>query len=222
DGLLVVAEEEIFGPRSHRAAAAVAPRKPPKGFRGLGGFNQLQPGDFVVLSVNGVGQYLGLTKLPLKGTPIGFLHIPSQGGVVYLPVYRLGEVSRYVGADGAGPRLDRLGGQTWEKTKRKVSAEIRKLAEDLLQLYAQRQALPGHAFPPADDLFREFEATFPFDETPDQQRAIDDVLADMEKPRPMDRLVGGDVGDRKTRDALRSALTARLGGEPDAVPRASA
>ncbi len=216
DGLLVVAEEEIFGPRSHRASA-IAPKKPPKGFRGLSDFGQLQPGDFVVHAINGVGQYLGLTKLPLKGTPIDFLHIQYEGGVLYLPVYRLGEVSRYVGADGAGPRLDRLGGATWEKTKRRVSAEIRKLAEDLLQLYAQRQALPGHAFPPADDTFHEFEATFPFDETPDQQRAIDDVLADMEKARPMDRLVCGDVGYGKTEVALRAALKAVLGGKQVAV-----
>jgi transcription-repair coupling factor (superfamily II helicase) len=215
DGLLLVAEEEIFGPRAHRETP-VAARKPPKGFHGLSDFTQLQPGDHVVHAVNGVGLYKGLTKLPLKGTPIDFLHLQYEGGVLYLPVYRLGEISRYVGGDGA-PRLDRLGGITWEKTKRKVSAEVRKLAEDLLQLYAQRQALPGHAFPPAYDMFREFEATFPFEETPDQQRAIDEVVGDMERARPMDRLVCGDVGYGKTEVALRAALKAVLGGKQVAV-----
>jgi len=216
DGLVVIAEEEIFGARSHI-------RKPTKASGpttlrgGIADFSQLQVGDYVVHRVNGVGKYLGLTKLPLRGTPIDFLHLQYEGGVLYLPVYRLSEVSRYVGADGAKPRLDKMGGQTWDKTKRKVSAEIKKLAEDLLQLYAQRQALPGHAFPPPDDAFHEFEATFPFEETPDQQRAIDEVAADMEKPRPMDRLVCGDVGYGKTEVALRAALKAVLGGKQVAV-----
>jgi transcription-repair coupling factor (superfamily II helicase) len=110
-----------------------------------------------------------------------------------------------------------MGGQTWEKTRRKVSAEVKQLAEELLKLYAQRQALPGHAFPPADDVFREFEATFPFEETPDQQRAIDEVAADMERPRPMDRLVCGDVGYGKTEVALRAAFKAVLDGKQVAV-----
>ena len=217
DGLVVIAEEEIFGARSHirKPTKASAPGKAFGG--GIADFSQLQVGDYVVHRVNGVGKYLGLTKLPLRGTPIDFLHLQYEGGVLYLPVYRLSEVSRYVGADGAKPRLDRMGGQTWDKTKRKVSAEIKKLAEDLLQLYAQRQALPGHAFPEADDAFREFEATFPFEETPDQQRAIDEVMGDMEKPRPMDRLVCGDVGYGKTEVALRAALRAVLGGKQVAV-----
>jgi transcription-repair coupling factor (superfamily II helicase) len=216
DGLVVIADEEIFGARSHV-------RKPPsargaKGFAaGLADFSQLQAGDYIVHRVNGVGKYLGLTKLPLRGVPVDFLHLAYDGGVLYLPVYRLSEVARYVGADGAAPRLDKMGGQTWEKTKRKVSAEVKKLAEELLQLYAQRQALPGHAFPVADETFLEFEATFPFEETPDQQRAIDEVMADMEKPRPMDRLVCGDVGYGKTEVALRAALKAVLGGKQVAV-----
>jgi transcription-repair coupling factor (superfamily II helicase) len=217
DGLVVIAEEEIFGVRSHvrKPAKASAPGKSFRG--GIADFSQLQVGDHVVHRVNGVGKYLGLTKLPLRGTPIDFLHLQYDGGVLYLPVYRLSEVSRYVGADGGKPRLDKMGGLTWDKTKRKVSAEVKKLAEELLQLYAQRQALPGHAFPATDDTFREFEATFPFEETPDQQRAIDDVLADMERPRPMDRLVCGDVGYGKTEVALRAALKAVLGGKQVAL-----
>jgi transcription-repair coupling factor (superfamily II helicase) len=217
DGLLLIAEEEIFGPRSHKRP----PTKPSKAVAAFTGgvtdFSQLAPGDYVVHTVNGVGQYKGLTKLPLKGTPIDFLHLEYEGGSLYLPVYRLNEVQRYVGAEGHKPKLDRLGGVTWEKTKRKVSAQVKQLAEDLLKLYAQRQALPGHAFPPPDDVFHEFEATFPFEETPDQQKAIDDVVADMEKPRPMDRLVCGDVGYGKTEVALRAALKAVLGGRQVAI-----
>jgi transcription-repair coupling factor (superfamily II helicase) len=167
--------------------------------------------------VNGVGLYKGLTKLPLRGAPLDFLHLEYEGGALYLPVWRLNEVTRYVGAEGAKPKLDRLGGVTWEKTRRKVSAEVKKLAEELLLLYAQRQALPGHAFPPGDAVFHEFEATFPFEETPDQQKAIDDVIADMEQARPMDRLVCGDVGYGKTEVALRASLKAALDGKQVAV-----
>jgi transcription-repair coupling factor (superfamily II helicase) len=154
DGLVVIAEEEIFGARSHTRRPQAASRG--KAFGDVTDFAQLQPGDYVVHSVNGVGLYKGLTKLPLRGSPIDFLHLEYEGGALYLPVYRLSEVQRYVGAEGTKPRLDRLGGVTWEKTKRKVSAEVRQLAEELLQLYAQRQALAGHAFPAPDEAFREF------------------------------------------------------------------
>jgi transcription-repair coupling factor (superfamily II helicase) len=217
DALVVVPEEEIFGARSHTRQPA-RPASAGKAFRaGVSDFSQLQVGDYVVHTVNGVGLYKGLTKLPLGGVPLDFLHLQYEGGILYLPVYRLSEVSRYVGAEGTKPRLDKMGGLTWEKTKRKVSAEVKQLAEDLLKLYAQRQAVPGHPYPPADDTYLEFEATFPFEETPDQQRAIDEVLADMEKPRPMDRLVCGDVGYGKTEVALRAALKAVLGGKQVAV-----
>src|SRR5262249_62042777 len=99
----------------------------------------------------------------------------------------------------------------------RVPPELKKLAEALLQIYAQRQALPGHPFPPADAMFREFEGTFPFEETADQQRAIDEVIGDMEKPRPMDRLVCGDVGYGKTEVALRATLKAGGGGKQGGV-----
>ena len=144
---------------------------------------------------------------------IDALQLEYDGGTLYLPVYRLGEVQRYVGAEGHAPRLDKLGGLTWEATTTKVKRHVRALAEELLQLYAQRASLPGHRFPPADDSFRELEATFPFDETPDQAAAIDAVLADMEAPRAMDRLVCGDVGYGKTEVALRAIFRAVQGGK---------
>src|SRR5262249_56298239 len=130
------------------------------------------------------------------------------GGTLDMPVHRLGEVQRSIGAEGNAPRLDKLGGQTWETTRSKVARHVCALAEGLLQLYAQRASLPGHRFPPADDSYRELEATFPFDETPDQSAAIEAVLADMEAPRAMDRLVCGDVGYGKTEVALRAVFRA--------------
>ncbi|HSD87743.1 MAG TPA: DEAD/DEAH box helicase, partial [Kofleriaceae bacterium] len=141
------------------------------------------------------------------------LHLEYDGGTLYLPVYRLGEVQRYVGAEGHAPKIDKLGGVTWEATQSKVKRHVRALAEELLQIYAQRKSLPGFRFPPADDSFRELEATFPFDETPDQAQAIDAVLGDMEAARAMDRLVCGDVGYGKTEVALRAIFRSVQGGK---------
>ena len=219
DRVAILSDDDIFGARraqsTHQRQAARRARDALMG--GVADFSQLQPGDFVVHRLHGIGQYQGLAKLPLGGTPIDFLHLAYDGGTLYLPVFRLDEVQRYVGADGLKPRLDKLGGITWEKSRRKAAREVRALAEELLQLYAQRAALPGRAFPPADAMFREFEATFAFDETPDQQTAIDDVLSDMEKEQPMDRLVCGDVGYGKTEVALRAILKATLGGAQAAM-----
>jgi transcription-repair coupling factor (superfamily II helicase) len=148
---------------------------------------------------------------------IDCLQLEYDDGTLYLPVFRLGEVQRYVGADATAPRLDKLGGITWEKTRRKVSIQIQALAEELLQLYAQRAALPGHRFPAADDDYDELVARFPFEETADQQTAIDAVISDMETPRAMDRLVCGDVGYGKTEVALRAIFRAVAGGKQAAL-----
>jgi transcription-repair coupling factor (superfamily II helicase) len=219
DRLALLSDDDIFGPRraSSTRQRQAARRARDALLGGVADFSQLRPGDFVVHRLHGIGEYQGLVKLPLGGTPIDFLHLSYDGGQLYLPVYRLDEVQRYVGADGQKPRLDKLGGITWEKSRRKAGREVRALAEELLQLYAQRAALPGRAFPQADAMFREFEATFAFDETPDQQTAIDDVLTDMEKSSPMDRLVCGDVGYGKTEVALRAMLKAALGGAQAAM-----
>ena len=206
--LALVAEEEIFGARAHRAApAASAP--------GFGDLAEIAEGDLVVHDEQGVGRYRGLKKLTLRGVAHDFLHLEYDGGGLYVPVYRIGVVHRFLG--GTTVPLDKLGGFTWQEKRRRVSAEARKLAENLLQLYAQRQALPGHAFPPPDVIFREFEETFPFEETVDQDKAIAAVLADMQGEAPMDRLVCGDVGYGKTEVALRASLLAALGGRQVAV-----
>jgi transcription-repair coupling factor (superfamily II helicase) len=210
DRLALVAEEEIFGARAHREA-------PPATTPAFGDLAEIAEGDLVVHDEQGVGRYRGLKKLTLRGVAHDFLHLEYQGGSLYVPVYRIGVVHRFVGGTPETVRLDKLGGATWVEKRRRVSAEARKLAEDLLQLYAQRQALPGHAFPPPDVVFREFEETFPFEETADQDKAIAAVLADMQAEAPMDRLVCGDVGYGKTEVALRASLLAALGGRQVAV-----
>jgi transcription-repair coupling factor (superfamily II helicase) len=231
DGIAVISAGDVFGTRAHA-------RKPARKGKdlllgGVGDFSQLAVGDYLVHQRHGVGRFLGLKKLPygqpappqvdptdptrllpLEPVPeIDCLQLEYDDGTLYLPVFRLGEVQRYVGADATAPRLDKLGGVTWEKTRRKVSIAVQALAEELLQLYAQRAALPGHRFPPADDDYDELVARFPFEETPDQQAAIDAVIGDMEAPRAMDRLVCGDVGYGKTEVALRAVFRAAAGGK---------
>jgi len=208
--LALIAEEEIFGARAHREAPA------PK-VTGFGELAEIAEGDLIVHDEQGVGRYRGLKKLTLRGVAQDFLHLEYDGGGLYVPVYRIGVVHRFVGGTPETVRLDKLGGATWIEKRRRVSAEARKLAEALLQLYAQRQALPGHAFAAPDVVFREFEETFPFEETADQDKAIAAVLADMQDEAPMDRLVCGDVGYGKTEVALRAALLAVLGGFQVAV-----
>ena len=232
DGIAVVTAADVFGQRTHHAKNTR--RRAKDALLGsVGDFSQLAAGDYLVHQRHGVGRYHGLKKLAVGMTSlfavttsgaaapplqeIDTLQLEYDGGTLYLPVYRLGEVQRYVGAEGHAPKLDKLGGVTWEATRSKVARHVRALAEELLQLYAQRASLPGHRFPPADDSFRELEATFPFDETPDQAAAIDAVLADMEAPRAMDRLVCGDVGYGKTEVALRAIFRAVQGGKQACV-----
>lgn len=215
EALVVLTDDDIFGEkrRSSRRQRRAAERAREALKGGVADFSQLKEGDYLVHTIHGVGLYQGLRKLPIQGVPIDFLHLEYTGGNLYLPVVRIGEVQRYVGAEGLSPRLDKLGGQSFAKTKRKVSKKVHALAEALLQLYAQRAALPGHAFPPPDSMYHEFESSFEFEETPDQQKAIDEIRDDMSEPRPMDRLVCGDVGYGKTEVALRAILRAVFGGK---------
>ena len=208
DRLVLVTEAEVFGER----------RQVRRGRREkLGDFlsslAELKPDDYVVHVDHGVGAYRGLRHMQVAGTEGDYLHLEYQGGDrLYLPVDRINLVQRYVSGDGAAPTLDKLGGTSWERTKARTRESILAMAHELLRVYAAREA---HARPPyeADDpLYREFAARFPFEETPDQQRAIDEVLADLERPKPMDRLVCGDVGFGKTEVAMRAAMVTVLAG----------
>lgn len=211
DRALFLSEADLFGRVTRRS-------KPRRRRAGLGSLAQLSVGDYVVHITHGVGRYAGLMKLALGGVPGDYVQVEYAGtDKLYLPVHRLGEIERYVSAEAKGPRLDKMGGTTFETKKGKVKAEIRQMAEELLQIYAQREALDGHAHPPPDDIYRGFEATFPFEETPDQHDAIEAVQKDLGRPQPMDRLVCGDVGFGKTEVALRAAFRAAVGGKQVAV-----
>ncbi len=223
-GLTLVTEAEIFGAR-------VLPRRRPRPKEALpfSSFEDLREGDYVVHVEHGIARYRGLEQLTVGGQEGDFLHLMYAGtDRLYVPVSKLHLVQRYVGGDAAGPQdsgllrrggpaLDRLGGTTWARAKERVRASVRELAGELLQLYAARQVLTGHAFAPDTPWQKEFEAAFPYEETPHQLQAIRDVKRDMEVPRPMDRLVCGDVGYGKTEVALRAAFKAVMEGKQVAV-----
>ena len=213
DHLGIITEEEIFGQRSHHHKPK---RKSARElFSGLG---DLRENDYIVHIDHGVGRYLGLIHLKTGAISGDYLHLEYAGNdKLYLPVERIEKVQKYIGGEGAQPRLDKMGGQSWEKARLKARTAIEELARQLLEIYARRELCEGFAFSPPDRLFREFEATFPYEETPDQANAILETLADMCSPRPMDRLVCGDVGYGKTEVALRAAVKAVLDGKQVAV-----
>ena len=178
------------------------------------GLKELKNGDLVVHVEHGVGRYAGLKKLAMGPHENDFIVVEFAGNdKLYLPVYKLGRLQKYSGATQANPKVDKLGGTAWQK----VRAKARKAAEEdalaMLKLYAKREVADGYSFSPPDDFFRSFEATFPFDETPDQLQCIEEVLADMSAPRPMDRLLCGDVGFGKTEVAIRATMKAVLDGK---------
>ncbi len=217
DGLVLVTEEEIFGSRVHRRkerAPAIDPSRP-----FLEDLRSLVIGDYVVHAEHGIGRYQGLVHKAIPGGhTVDLIAIEyGAGDKLYLPVWRLNQLGKYMGGESSSPKLDKLGGSTFSRTKARVAREVRKMADELLRLHAERQALAGDALPPADDDYRAFEATFPFDETADQARAIDDVNRDLEAARPMDRLVCGDVGFGKTEVALRAAFRAAMAGRQVAL-----
>ncbi len=215
DGLVIVTEEEIFGNRAHRAREKKA-SSITKPF--LEDLRSLNVGDFVVHAEHGIGRYQGLIHKEVAGLTVDLLVVEYSGGdKLYLPVYRLNQVQKYSGGENAQPKVDRLGGSTFLRTKSKVKKAVRQMADELLRLYAERQAQPGEAVPPITDEYRAFEATFPFDETPDQAKAIADVNKDLETDRPMDRLVCGDVGFGKTEVALRAAFRVAMAGKQVAL-----
>ncbi len=215
DRLVCVAELNLFGEhRRTRRRKAVA-LSLDEVMRSL---EQLKPDDFVVHLDHGIGRYHGLTHLTVAGDEGDFLLLEYQGGDrLYLPVDRVNLVQKYVGGDGKDPDLDKLGGTSWERVKKKTKESILAMAHELLELYAVRQRNRSHAFSSDDPYYQEFEARFPFDETPDQDRAIREVLEDLGKPKPMDRLVCGDVGYGKTEVAMRAAFVVAMEGKQVAV-----
>jgi transcription-repair coupling factor (superfamily II helicase) len=216
DGLVIVTEEEIFGARVHRRRERTQSKDVTRPF--LEDLRSLAPGDFVVHAEHGIGRYQGLVHRHVSNLSVDLIAVEYAGGdKLYLPVWRLNLLEKYAGGENASPKLDRLGGGTFARTKARVGREVRKMADELLRLYAERKAMPGEAIAPADDEYRTFEATFPFDETADQARAIDEVNKDLESSRAMDRLVCGDVGFGKTEVALRAAFRVAMSGKQVAL-----
>jgi len=204
EGWVFVTEEEIFGHRAKRKPRRAGSTSLRQSF--LEDLRALNPGDLVVHSDHGVGKYLGLQHRQIGNNVVDLIAVEYAGGdKLYLPVYRLNQIQKHSAGDG---KLDRLGGQTFARTKSRVRANVRKMADELLQLYAQRQAISVVPLEDLDDDYRAFEATFPFEETRDQATAIDDVNRDLSFERPMDRLVCGDVGFGKTEVAIRAAFRA--------------
>jgi len=211
--LAVVTEEEIFGPREKTRRRSAWPAG-----AAIDALAQLSPGDYLVHREHGIGIYRGLVDLELRGVAGEFLRIEyAEEARLFVPVHRLNLVSRYAGSDGQVPRVDKLGGVTWERARRTVRRALRDMARELLAVHAAREVAQGFAFSPRDHLFEEFEAQFPYEETPDQLAAIEDVLADMQREKPMDRIVCGDVGYGKTEVAVRAAFRAAMDGKQVAV-----
>ncbi len=208
--LWIVAEPEIFGEKVRRR-----PRRR-KEFRST--LADLSPGDPVVHSDFGVGIYRGLVRLDAGGEEGDYLHLEYAGGDrLYVPVTRIGLVQRYSAPGEGPPRLDKLGGTAWQKARQRAREGVEKVAHDLLTLYARRRVAERPPYAPLDHAYREFEATFPYEETPDQTAAIEAVMEDLSGPRPMDRLVCGDVGYGKTEVAVRAAFRAVHDGRQVAV-----
>ena len=169
----------------------------------------LKVGDYIVHAVHGIAQYLGLRTETILGAKQDYLDLKYAGtDRMLVPVTQMHQVTKFGATEGAAPRLSKMGGADWSRTKTRVSESLAKIAEGLVDLYAERETAPGHAFEPDTPWQAELEEAFPYETTPDQQKAIDETKSDMERPRPMDRLVCGDVGYGKTEVAVRAAFKA--------------
>ena len=177
-------------------------------------FIELSPGDYVVHVNYGIGRFSGIERLTVLGLERDYIRIDYAGEEkVFVPIEQANLVQRYIGNEGEAPHLDSLGSRAWENRKRRVRKSVEELAERLIRIYARRKAAKGFAFPPDTDWQMQFEATFPFEETEDQIRCIEEVKRDMESPKPMDRLVCGDVGFGKTEIAMRACFKAITAGK---------
>ncbi len=207
--LAVIPDHRLF---QRRRAAEKPGRERRRGV--LRSFADLRTGDIVVHEDHGIARFAGFDTKTVAGVTRDYLYLEYAGSDrVFVPVDQLAKISRYVGAGGAHPPLSKLGGTRWETIKSRARRAAQELAGELLNLYAERKRREGHAFPVDSDWQREFEDAFPYTETPDQRDAIEFVKADMEAPRPMDRLICGDVGYGKTEVALRAAFKSAQDGK---------
>ncbi|KAF0394272.1 transcription-repair coupling factor [Pediococcus pentosaceus] len=212
--LVVLTEKELF---------AKVPKKRPRqqhveNAERLKSYTELKTGDYVVHVNHGIGKFMGMTTMEVDGVHQDYMTIQYKGsGQLFIPVTQLNLVQKYVAAEGKSPKLNKLGGSDWAKTKKNVASKIEDIADDLIELYAKREAEKGFAFKPDDSYQRQFDNDFPYTETPDQLRSIEEIKKDMERERPMDRLLVGDVGYGKTEVALRAAFKAVESGKQVAI-----
>jgi transcription-repair coupling factor (superfamily II helicase) len=211
--LKVITDHEIFGRYTRK------PRYPR--FRGMGpieSYRVLNVGDYVVHVNHGIGRYGGVEQLVVEDRQTECLLVHYQGGdKLYVPIEQLDLLQKYIGKDSEPPALSKLGGAGWERIKSRTKKAIKEMAEELIRIYALRQARPGYSFKSDTRWQKELEASFIYDETPDQLRASDQIKRDMESAKPMDRLVCGDVGYGKTEVAVRAAFKAVMDGKQVAV-----
>lgn len=210
----LITDSEVFGwerpqPRLRQRQTAETPESL---------YSDLLEGDYVVHIDHGIGYFKGLVQRQLEGQEREFLAVEYQGGgILYVPVHQADRLTRYVGPDSGSPALDSLGGQGWHEAKSRVREAVQKVAEELLDLYARRQIVQGYAFSEDSAWQKELEDSFPYVETEDQARAVEEIKRDMERSRPMDRLLCGDVGYGKTELALRAAFKAVMDGKQVAM-----
>lgn len=203
--LVVITEKEIF----QTAIKKRARKQTISNAERLKSYSDLKTGDYVVHANHGIGKYIGMQTLEVDGRHQDYMTILYQNNdKLFIPVTQLDLIQKFVAAESKTPRVNKLGGSEWSKTKRKVSSKIEDIADDLIKLYADREAEKGFAFPPDDTYQKEFEEAFPYGETEDQLRSTAEIKQDMEKVKPMDRLLVGDVGFGKTEVALRAAFKA--------------
>ena len=209
-GLVLLPDTQVFRKRPPRADRRLG--------RALATFADLRTGDFIVHEDHGVGKLLGFETKEVAGVTRDYLFVGFRGeDRLYVPHEQLGKVSKYIGADAGAPTLSKLGGKAWANLKARARESVRELATELIALYAQRQQAPGHAYELENEWLDRLEAEFPYRETEDQARAIEAVKEDLEAPRPMDRLVCGDVGFGKTEVAVRAAFAVAVNGKQTLV-----
>jgi transcription-repair coupling factor (superfamily II helicase) len=212
--LVLVTDEELFGRTTPLSRRRKVKPTSMATFRAL----DIRPGDYVVHGDHGVGRYLRLATLTLDGEEADFVELAFRDGAkLFVPIWNLGRIERYEVGEGSRVNLDKLGGSRWKKARSRVKREIAGMAAELIAVHARRRTLPGHAYQPDGPWQRELEESFPFTDTPDQEKATREVKGDLEAPRPMDRLLCGDVGFGKTEVAVRAAFKAAVEGKQVAV-----
>jgi transcription-repair coupling factor (superfamily II helicase) len=208
--LAVITEHEVFTKKVKKQRK----RKNLSNAERIKSYSELNVGDYVVHISHGVGKYLGIETLEAGGSHKDYLHLRYAGNdKLYIPVEQIDQVQKYIGSEEKEPKVYKLGGNEWKRVKKRVESSVQDIADDLIELYAEREASKGFAFSEEGLEQREFEAAFPYNETTDQLKAIEEVKKDMENIRPMDRLLCGDVGYGKTEVAIRAAFKAIMDGK---------